>query len=307
MEVKDIIISIVVPLFVAVMSYFGSRRGTKVAREEFENRKEATPPELLRLEKWSTILKDLEDYPPEVKNGLDLRTIYSTYTIVLNRATLEDRINSIAVEDWEVKQALLDIAPGSGEGVYPKTEWEYQRTYRFIKELRQVIGVLIFSGLITAIIFFTLYLFNIFDEIAVQLVAMGATLFAVFLLLSDVLFSASERYFEKLDNDINVKNIIYRNCYYALKDIFLLDGFELSEDNNENEERKEFEKSKKYKYWRERVKKEHPEWTSWNYGLSISWDNNLEKARTDEFETPEIPTDLTGSESVPEDPERQEP
>ena len=91
------------------------------------------------------------------------------------------------------------------------------------------------------------------------------------------------------------------------RDIFLLDGFELSEDNNENEERKEFEKSKKYKYWRERVKKEHPEWTSWNYGLSISWDNNLEKARTDEFETPEIPTDLTGSESVPEDPERQEP
>lgn len=70
MEVKDIIISIVVPLFVAVMSYFGSRRGTKVAREEFENRKEATPPELLRLEKWSTILKDLEDYPPRSQEWL---------------------------------------------------------------------------------------------------------------------------------------------------------------------------------------------------------------------------------------------
>ena len=60
MEVKDIAISIVVPLVAAVMSYFGSRRGAKVAKEDLENRKEATPPELLRLEKWSMILKDLE-------------------------------------------------------------------------------------------------------------------------------------------------------------------------------------------------------------------------------------------------------
>jgi len=56
------------------------------------------------------------------------------------------------------------------------------------------------------------------------------------------LFSVSERYFEKLDNDINVKNIIYRNRYYALRNIFLLGDFEIFEDNNENEERKEFEK-----------------------------------------------------------------
>lgn len=66
MEAKDIVISIVVPLVVAVMSYFGSRRGAKVAREEFENRKETTPPELLRLEKWSTILTDSKNYPKKL-------------------------------------------------------------------------------------------------------------------------------------------------------------------------------------------------------------------------------------------------
>ena len=49
MEVKDIIISIAVPLVAAFMSYLGSRRGTKIAREELENKKKATPPMLLRL------------------------------------------------------------------------------------------------------------------------------------------------------------------------------------------------------------------------------------------------------------------
>lgn len=33
MEIKDIVISIIVPLAAALMSYFGSRRGTKVARK----------------------------------------------------------------------------------------------------------------------------------------------------------------------------------------------------------------------------------------------------------------------------------
>ena len=70
MEVKDIIISIAIPLLAAFMSYAGSRRGTKVAKEDLENRKEATPPELLRLEKWSMILKDLESYPKKFKDKL---------------------------------------------------------------------------------------------------------------------------------------------------------------------------------------------------------------------------------------------
>ncbi len=38
MEIKDIIISIAVPLVAAFMSYWGSRRGTKIAQEELENK-----------------------------------------------------------------------------------------------------------------------------------------------------------------------------------------------------------------------------------------------------------------------------
>lgn len=63
MGVEDIIISIAVPLAAALISYIGSRGGAKVAEEDLENKKEATLPELLRLEKWSTILKDSNDYP----------------------------------------------------------------------------------------------------------------------------------------------------------------------------------------------------------------------------------------------------
>ena len=83
MEVKDVVISVIVPLVAALMLYFGSRRGTKVSREEFENRKEATPPELLRLEKWSTILKDSSDYPENIKHELDINAIQSTYNDII--------------------------------------------------------------------------------------------------------------------------------------------------------------------------------------------------------------------------------
>ena len=51
MGVEDIIISIAVPLAAALMSYIGSRGGAKVAEEDLENKKEATLPELLCLEK----------------------------------------------------------------------------------------------------------------------------------------------------------------------------------------------------------------------------------------------------------------
>ena len=102
-------------------------------------------------------------------------------------------------------------------------------------------------------------------------------------------------------------NIVFRNGYHALKDIYLIREHEgAQETSKENKEREYFEKTKEYKEWWDKVKKDHPEWTSWNYGLSISWDNDPEKDKTDES-APEIPTDLAGSESTPKDPKRQEP
>ena len=75
----------------------------------------------------------------------------------------------------------------------------------------------------------------------------------------------------------------------------------LRKTKNENT----LKKTKEYKEWWDKVKKDHPEWTSWDYGLSISWDNNPGKDKTGES-APETPTDLVGSESTPEDPKRQE-
>lgn len=81
------------------------------------------------------------------------------------------------------------------------------------------------------------------------------------------------------------KNIIFRNGYYALRDEYLLDSKNKPKENNtELEERKKFENTDVYKEWKDKIKKEHPEWTSWNYGLSISQDNNPEKVKFDELE-----------------------
>ena len=124
MEIKDIVISIIVPLAAALMSYFGSRRGTKVAREEFENRKESTPPELLRLEKWSTILKDSSDYPENIKHELDINAIQSTYNDIIKRATLENRVIKLGILNMRVRRELSSLYKVSaGDEYYPQPEW----------------------------------------------------------------------------------------------------------------------------------------------------------------------------------------
>ena len=280
MEVKDIIISIAIPLLAAFMSYVGSRRGTKVAKEDLENRKEATPPELLRLEKWSVILKDLESYPKEIKDILDLKTIYSTYRVVLNRATLEDRINGIAVEDWEVRRALLDTSPGSGKGAYPKITWEDQDTYRFIKKIRPIIGKsILLCGIALMILTLLDYYYNILNGIFVILFIIVIFITMSLMMVQSPLESVEGTLKKKLDG-IDIKNLIYRNCYHALRDVFLLEGFVLFEDDAESKEREKFEKTKEYKKW----KKENPHLTSWNYGLLIEWDNDPEKVNFNELE-----------------------
>jgi hypothetical protein len=77
-------------------------------------------------------------------------------------------------------------------------------------------------------------------------------------------------------------NIVFRNGYHALKGVYLArKSIELIESSKEQRERKGFEKSKIYKRWKNKIKNEHPEWKSWNYGLDIGSDNNPEKAKAD--------------------------
>ena len=101
------------------------------------------------------------------------------------------------------------------------------------------------------------------------------------------------------------KNIIFRNGYHALKDIYLINPYGgLIEVDKENIEREKFAKGKAYDFWYKRNKKDHPEWrTSWNYGLSISWDNNPYKSNTGSLEPNHLPPSLFRA----GDPKRQEP
>ena len=295
MEAKDIVISIVVPLVVAVMSYFGSRRGTKVAREEFENRKEATPPELLRLEKWSTILKDSEGYPKNI--SVDIGTIYGTYKDVLKRATLENRIKNMAIWDSEVEDKLLKIKPNGGQSEYPKEEWGVQSVYkRSSRILNWTLVPLIFLD----IIFIPYIIFNsgkTLESLFKVIFSLVFIINIVFLLGAVIIINIYDKYKRKLP-DALMKNIVYRNCYYALREVFLVDGLELVESPDERKEREKFEKTKEYKKW----KKENPHLTSWNYGLSIDWDNNPYKNNTNGLEPNHLPPSLFRA----EDPKRQE-
>ena len=268
MEVKDIIISIAVPLVAAFMSYLGSRRGTKIAREELENKKKATPPMLLRLEKWSTILKDLEEYPKNL--NIDIETIVNNYSDILSRATLENQILNLGILSEEVRGELVMISPRTGRKNYPRFS---RGNYRY-KGWYIIIMVMILSFLI-------LIISQSFVPIVGKLIQgdsegwIEAIGIVVALVLSCILFKDMNVAY----NEVREKNIIFRNGYYALRNVYLArKSIELIESSKEKRERKGFEKSKIYKRWKNKIKNEHPEWESWNYGLDIGSDNNPEKA-----------------------------
>lgn len=268
MEVKDIIISIAVPLVAAFMSYLGSRRGTKIAREELENKKKATPPMLLRLEKWSTILKDLEEYPKNL--NIDIETIFNNYRDILNRATLENQILNLGILSEEVRRELVMISPRMGGKNYTRFS---RGNYRY-KGWYIIIMVMILSFLI-------LIISQSFVPTVGKLIQgdsegwFEAIGIIVTLVLSCILFKDMNVAY----NEVREKNIIFRNGYYALRNVYLArKSIELIESSKEKRERKGFEKSKIYKRWKNKIKNEHPEWESWNYGLDIGSDNNPEKA-----------------------------
>ena len=250
------------------MSYLGSRRGTKIAREELENKKKATPPMLLRLEKWSTILKDLEEYPKNL--NIDIETIVNNYRDILSRATLENQILNLGILSEEVRRELVMISPRTGRKNYPRFS---RGNYRY-KGWYIIIMVMILSFLI-------LIISQSFVPIVGKLIQgdsegwIEAIGIVVALVLSCILFKDMNVAY----NEVREKNIIFRNGYYALRNVYLArKSIELIESSKEKRERKGFEKSKIYKRWKNKIKNEHPEWESWNYGLDIGSDNNPEKA-----------------------------
>ena len=299
---KDILISVGVPLIVAFMSWWGNRSAVKINRETLENAKEATPPELLRLEKWSTILTDSKNYPKNIKHELDVNTIQSTYNAVLKRATLENRVMNLGILNMRVRRELSSLYKVSvGDEYYPRPEWGGPRV-NIKKKSKIILLLLIITSLVLDFIF-PIFLAVYYGKI--DFLNIGLIILVYLVPFMMILYGYGV--IKKTYNNLRMMNIVFRNGYHALKDIYLIRNYEgVQETPKENKEREDFEKTKEYKEWRDKVKKDHPQWTSWNYGLSISWDNDPDKAKAGES-APETPTDLAGSESTPEDPKRQEP
>lgn len=298
-EVFKEVLSIFLPtagsIVAAIIAWYGSRRTAKVTREALENSKEATPPELLRLATWSTIMKDSQDYQPSMDAYHSDRMLV-TYHDVLIRATLESNVLDLGVIDSEVRKELMSLRPRSVGSEYPKVKWNIQSNkilYKFI------------AVLILLILFITGLIFIINSDNVYYVIATAIIILIIILVIWNIIKNFHD------SNELKmIKNIIFRNGCYALRNIYNVPGYELRENfTSEYAERKDFENTEVYNKWESETQKKYPEresWNSWNYGLSISWDNKPDKDKADGSESEE-PTDLTSSESIPEDTERQEP
>ena len=275
------------PIVAGVITWFGIRWTGKLTKQTLENTKESTPPELLRLEKWSSILKDSNDYPENIKHELDVNAIQSTYNDVLKRATLENKVIKLGILSAEVRENLISIKPSAGGAHYPKPSWDKAVLKNW------AISIIITIG----------FLVN-FIILGFGVVSARMPFWVFIIFFASFIFAWIAAYRTEKLNKIQ-KNIIFRNGYHALRNIYLFNSYiELDENDEEKKERRKFKNGKAYNFWYKRNKKDHPEWrTSWNYGLSISWDNNPYKSNTDGLEPNHLPPSLFRA----EDPKRQEP
>lgn len=270
-EVFKEVLSISLPtagsIVAAIIAWYGSRRTAKVTREALENSKEATPPELLRLATWSTIMKDSQDYQPSMEAYHSYRMLV-TYHDVLIRATLESNVLDLGVIDSEVRKELMSLKPRSIGSEYPKVKWNIQSNkilYKFIAIL--ILLILFITGLI-----FIINGDNIFYVIPTTIIILITIL---------VIWNVIKNF--HANNELKmIKNIMFRNGCHALRNIYNIPGYKLHESfTSEYAERKDFENTEVYDKWKSETQKKYPErgsLTSWNYGLSISWDNKPEKA-----------------------------
>ena len=262
-EVLKVSIPVLGSILAALIAWYGIRRTAKVTQETLENSKEATPPELLRLEKWSTILTDSKNYPKNIKRELDVNTIKSTYNDVLKRATLENRVTNLGILSEKVIKDLVSIKPKTGNENYPQP---IQGGYRSTR------------GKIFIILNVLLYIFATFFY-SVSMIFNGMPQGWLVLICGLIGSCFIVKFIMEESRDARESNIVFRNGYHALRDVYLArESIELIESSKEKRERKRFKKSKIYKRWENKIKNEHPEWRSWNYGLDIGSDNNPEKA-----------------------------
>lgn len=276
-------------MFVGVVTWLGIWRTSKIAKQTLEDTREGTPPELLRLEKWSTILTDSKNYPKNIKRELDVNTIQSTYNDVLKGATLENRVMKLGILSSNVRNELISVNKiGVGYGVYPRPEWGGPKPNLEMQIKILFVILCIYVAISVALIF------SPYTNVAL----------IVFIIFMFIFFVLVYKPSKRKEETLRENNIVFRNGYHALKDIYLIRNYEgVQETPKENKEREDFEKTKEYKEWRDKVKKDHPDWSSWNYGLSINWDNRPYKNNTNGLEPNHLPSSLFRAEDL----KRQEP
>lgn len=294
-EVLKVLVPALGHVFVGAVTWVGIWRTSKIAKQTLEDTREGTPPELLRLEKWSTILTDSKSYPKNIKRELDVNTIQSTYNDALKRATLENRVMNLGILNMRVRRELSSLYKVSvGDEYYPRPEWGGPNV-NIEKRSKIILVFLIIASLVLDFILptFLAFYYEKFDFLHIGLIIL---VYSVILMV--ILYSYS--FIKKTYKNFRMMNIVFRNGYHALKDIYLIRGYKgVHETPEEDKERKAFEKTKEYKKW----KKENPRLKSWNYGLSINWDNNPYKSNTNGIEPNHLPPSLFRTEDL----KRQEP
>lgn len=248
-------------MFVGVVTWLGIWRTSKIAKQTLEDTREGTPPELLRLEKWSTIIKDSKYYLENIEYELDVNTIKSTYNDVLKRATLENRVMNLGILSEKVIKDLVIIKPKTGNENYPQP---IQGGYRSTRgKIFIILNVLLY---IFATVFYSVSM--LFNGMPQGWLVLICGLIGLFFIVKFI----KEEYREARES-----NIVFRNGYHALRDVYLArESIKLIENSKERMEREEFEKSRNYKRWKNKIKREHPKWESWNYGLDIGCNNKPE-------------------------------
>jgi hypothetical protein len=262
-EVLKVSIPALGSILAALIAWYGIRRTAKVTQEALENSKEATPPELLRLEKWSTILQESKDYPQEIKEGLDLAAIYSTYNDVLVRATLENRIMNLGIQDEEVENKLMYyINTNTDKTKYPHPKWN--SSILNFKKLDKTSKLLILYT--SFLIIFNTYIdirIGNYSQVSFNIILGIICFIIVWVFRKYVFINPREKY------------IIFRNAYRAFKYTYLIDECgDLVEIAKEGKERSKFKKSREYKKWEKEIKEKGLDWGTWNYGLNIDWNND---------------------------------
>ena len=284
MELRDFIS----PIIVSVVSLIGIWAQIKIARNSLENDRDTTPPALSQLEKISVVMKDSEKYPDGIKKILYSKDVFYTFKGLLDRVNIENKVLGLGIHNSEVLEVLISTPIGKGLGRYPSPIWSISRYRKNLTLLFWVLRIVIFLLFLLNIssALFIVYVSGRYMEtlslVTSVFLTIAPVVLCIFMIIS--IHKYSVKYYQENNYKLLENSIIFRNSYYALRDIYLIKkDVELEEMGEEEKERNAFEETGEYKKWKKEMDEKGLSWGSWNYGLSIDWDNNPKKDKVNEM------------------------